>query len=939
MPRSDRIRILSVSLMLVAVGIAGQAYAEPLPLFFKSSYGDARDVVAVARKFQADDPAWQPTLRKRGPKAGQTVVTLHFPTSARAFPVRFGIPLGQVPSARNVTIFDEQNRPLRADVFPLVNFQTAPQHWVLVATVLDVLEPGDRKLTVKWGPDVRRPEPDAAIASEGDENRLAVTGSCVRFVLSAEDLLREISTHTGAAEFAPRGCRVGFKRDGKTLTQRQGRIITLYDGPLYKRFRVESTIGGADFKLHFDVETWADSPYVMVSSRLINESGTPLPLRDLEVFSIRASESSHAVAASGPNDEVVAAAKEIAVAQRVDDWSIEADGREAARGTEDNLGSWVRIAGDTEALTLVVPDFQGFGPGDPDLESRLSAASTGAMRLLHYTPLPSEGDAKITFWDTAARTFRMALHVGSAGDSPAEIAATASHPPSVRIDRHFLTEQNVFHEDRVTHVYDEASLEGARYFNRTRARRQDYPRMGRGMPPPKGEGFENVYTDSGGMLFGEVWQYASTEPGQVADAIKRARVPRGNLPAWYEAGSNVGVSTYRCGDQTLAIALGYLRTGDPEVFEIFEDHPLQFADFSIAHPEGYCHYYCHWRADNHVYTRLGGLVYSYLITGEPWFFEVAEQMGGHLVRAWNGKKGPRDTQTRSAYPGRGLVWLYEITGQRSYWNDAVDLAHWIMQTGMQPNGAMRGFANDDSRISPLYAGYTLLGLTPVYERCGNESLLDALRRCGQWLLTCQGDEHQREGSGTWPRDTLIGGRTNLGPGNCGSTTLCAELQTFLAEHTGRQEFFYSGAAAWANLVTTTRHRGIKGGMPMQAGDTHTTGTWSYTFPIYLHRLPAVAQQHGWPFVIEGVYDPAPERASPVVVFVAAGGRYDEKTLSQPLYVDNRHPVRLRIWSPQPPTEAMFAGSKTPVTYDDKTKIATVTLPAEGKPGLLVLSFR
>jgi hypothetical protein len=262
-----------------------------------------------------------------------------------------------------------------------------------------------------------------------------------------------------------------------------------------------------------------------------------------------------------------------------------------------------------------------------------------------------------------------------------------------------------------------------------------------------------------------------------------------------------------------------------------------------------------------------------------------------------------------------------------------------MATGMQSNGAMRSHANSDKRISPLYAGYTLLGLTEVYERCGNASLLAAMRRCGDWLLTCQGDRTQREAAGTWHRDTLIYGRTNLGPGNCGSTTLCAELQTFLAQHTGEQKYFYSGAAAWANEVTTTRHAGIKGGLPMQAGDTHITGTWSYTFPIYLHRVGAVAQRYQWPFVIEGAYDPDPGRESPIVVFVAAGGSFDGRTLSQPLYVSNDGPVGLKVWCPRRVEKATYAGTDLRTSWQAESGIATVTLPRRCQPGLLTVTLR
>ncbi|MFH1738957.1 MAG: hypothetical protein ABIH23_08095, partial [bacterium] len=387
----------------------------------------------------------------------------------------------------------------------------------------------------------------------------------------------------------------------------------------------------------------------------------------------------------------------------------------------------------------------------------------------------------------------------------------------------------------------------------------------------------------------------------------------------------------------LAMASSYLRTGEREVFEIFQDHPLLYADWAVAHPYGGVHYYCHWDAHVHVYSRLAGPLLCYLADGDPWLFEVSEQMGHYLCDSWGGNDHPHDTQTRSVYPGRGLSWLYEVTGHRAYWNDAVDLTIWFLETGITPKGEVRGFADKDDRLSPLYAGYSLPGIIPVYERCGNERILEAVRKIGDWLIRCQGVPDEPCNAGVWVRDTFIWERENLGPGNCGSSTLCAEVQTWLAQATGEQKYFYSGAAAWANVVTTTRHDGVKGGLPMQTGSARGIGTWSDKLPIYLHRLPAVAEKYAWPFVIEGVYDPT--RESPIVVFVAGGGSFEDGVLKQPLYAANEKPVTIPIWCPQPPIEARYGDRQIELTYDEKFKTATATLPADSKPGVLRVKFR
>jgi len=96
------------------------------------------------------------------------------------------------------------------------------------------------------------------------------------------------------------------------------------------------------------------------------------------------------------------------------------------------------------------------------------------------------------------------------------------------------------------------------------------------------------------MMFGEIWQY--THPYNDVHDLERiiapARGAKGNLPEWYKPKSPSGIAAYRCGDAAMAMAYAYLRTGDQEVFKILNDHVMLYCDWAIAHPEGWCHYYC-----------------------------------------------------------------------------------------------------------------------------------------------------------------------------------------------------------------------------------------------------------------------------------------------------------------------------------------------------------
>lgn len=947
---------------VLSVGCLAQ---QSKPLFVPSDYGDIRDDIARTPRFwSGTDPQWRARIQPRGDIAGQTTVTVDFAESAQRIPVRFGIPLGQAPSPDHVIVYDNNGDIVPADVFALVNFESSPVHWVMIATVLDSPAAGKQDLTIKWGPEISRPTSESSMQLTLDADGAKVTGGQVEFGLSVADLLHDIRLKGGKHVFAPNGSEVSFAHEDKVYRhQPEGRIQMLFDGPLYKRLRVTSSLIDPKFKLHFEVEVWANSPYLRVCSRLINEHQTRrrstaqawFDLNDLRILDFRPTQAGYAISA-GDDTKEYTGQQDVALIQRSDTWAVQVDGISRSRSKDDKPIQWTRIAADGEALTFIPSHFQDYCGPDPDLQSQLLVRSDGTMGLRHYQGYPEPDSGAIKFWKTAARTFRMVLHVNSVPDAadygPGKAAAAIRQWPAVKLDREFLTKQGVFNESEVSTVYDEIALEGARYFDRTRVKRQDYPRAGRGMPPHfEGwiEGMAHPNTDTGGMLFGEVWQYTSAFPSrQMYERVfALAKGPNGNLPKWYTPYDVNGSLTYRCGDHSLALANCYLRTGDRQVYEILQDHSLLYADWAIAHPRGWCHYYPGWTSAGRAYTRLSGPLMSYLVLGDPWLFEVGEQMGGFLVDDWDAKdKTPSGGQSRFVYSARGLCLLYEITGHSSYWNTAADCAIWTMKSSMNATGQVYCYhfePKQQSRITELFAGYVMAGMCPVYDRCGNPQLFNAIARTGDWLLTriSQPDGHDGtpgEHVGGWCRDQVINDSKDNGPGNCGAMTLCAALETWLADRTGDQKYFYAGAAAWANMAASTNHQGIKGGMPMQMGDREKIGTWSDKFPTYLHHMPSTARKHGWPFVVQGVYDGDPDRDSPIIVFVDKGGSIGHDVYRQPLYATNTEDVTLSVWCPAAPAGAYYDTNPIKMTYDPETQLAQVTLPARCGSGVLSLIF-
>ena|GEM_PF-6979479 len=126
---------------------------------------------------------------------------------------------------------------------------------------------------------------------------------------------------------------------------------------------------------------------------------------------------------------------------------------------------------------------------------------------------------------------------------------------------------------------------------------------------------------------------------------------------------------------------------------------------------------------------------------------------------------------------------------------------------------------------------------------------------------------------------------------------------------------------------------------MQTENLWRTGTWSDKLAPYLHRMPAVAERHGWPFIVEGVFDPdATKGGQTVVVFVGAGGLFGEETLVQPMDTGNVEPVRIPLWSPTAPTSATYGGTEIELSPRNADGITYLTLPGGAAPDTLRIHF-
>jgi len=893
--------------------VAWIALADQPPSRPTASPDKVRTQIAQQPRYQWDAAKWELHPRGATNKSGETTVEVQFPVAWQLAPVKFGLPVGALADPANVAVFNEDGKPIPADVFPLGNWRTMSPRWVLICTLLQGSPEQPRTLTVRYGPQVAPAEPARVLTAEKQDNGcVRIKNTTYNLTLDPQRAIRSITIDTDGdgkmdtPEMLPEGMTAAMTPvNGEPLLPQSAVLKTIYDGRLYKLYYLTCSLG-QDLTARFEVEIWAGSPLIFLKTRFISHSLQDLDLYSLTPLRTTSLGAGFQLLVGAAGGKPLKANGPLDVCQRVNNWQIRTPVQTLAEGSEDNLGEWISFWNEDigQCISFIVPNFQEMSPGDPHLESCLQVGKYNSLELEHYRPIEDQPDC--IFRSGMARGFPAVLYVSHRPDFAPVVAAKLKAQPHPIYDREYLTAQGTLPEDEVSHAYDTASLEGARYFHRALIPRQYYPIGSRGTTGiGEGTSMEGRNLHAGGMLYGEVWQYMSD--------------------------GHPGTCSYRCGDIPLALCYEYMRSGDRSVWEIMNLHNQLFADYAIYHAptllQGGNHYYCSWYSMTYVYLRLKGMIVSYYLTGDPWYYRAADQMGSCAVCSWRYSM-PVDSgfpdriggaaQGRAPYVARGLVALYCMTGDPAFYHTAVDLAHYAMRAQTDEGfwwAVLSGPQwQDNQYISALHAGYSMTGLFRLYEQTKNKELLQSLRRACDWLVSIQFGAEELD-PGLWARTQAYPGNADK-MANISTSELVAGNLTDLYQATGEQQYFYAANAGWANSVGAQRS---DGSIPMEVGNS--SSTWSFTLCEYAPRFAGIAERDQLPFVIHTYL---PNRTD--AVYLLGDGRYDGNTYQFSLVVRRSEPTQLPVWCPKAPSEVKLDGAPAQATFNPATGVLTLTVP-------------
>lgn len=119
----------------------------------------------------------------------------------------------------------------------------------------------------------------------------------------------------------------------------------------------------------------------------------------------------------------------------------------------------------------------------------------------------------------------------------------------------------------------------------------------------------------------------------------------------------------------------YLR-GDGRLLALAREAGRYIADIAVDHNHFDIHYHAdtpQWNLFSLIYLRFGGMLFNYLESGDPYYLELTRAVADRWINL-NRQNQPRRNLGRDTEPVEGILWLYDLTGDRHYLEAAADIA-------------------------------------------------------------------------------------------------------------------------------------------------------------------------------------------------------------------------------------------------------------------------
>lgn len=149
----------------------------------------------------------------------------------------------------------------------------------------------------------------------------------------------------------------------------------------------------------------------------------------------------------------------------------------------------------------------------------------------------------------------------------------------------------------------------------------------------------------------------------------------------------------------------YLRQ-DSQLYELALRNADFCADLCCKHTDFVCRYHAAGESQeiySLIYMRFGGLIYSHLETGDPYYLETAQAVAGRWL-ATHRENWPRQNIGRDAEPVEGILLLHDYTGQDYYFDAARQIASDVAAS-LNPDGSWASGAG----VGPFWGTNALEG--------------------------------------------------------------------------------------------------------------------------------------------------------------------------------------------------------------------------------------
>ncbi len=500
--------------------------------------------------------------------------SIPFSHSVTGSHIKMGLPLPSGVSPRQISLYDDQDMYVQADIFPLESWPGISQNWALLAFPAISKKGEQATFTLRFDK-VAPPQEEGIKLEELPGGKMRISNFFYSILLGPEGIESLGSASSDPVAIEWKAGILGPETKDLASPAEKGSVEVIYNGNSYKKVRLLKPMAKG-LIIYQELDLFANSPYIQFQTRFLNTHSEDISLAGILPLQINFGEGIVKSSIAIQPDNVQESAS-FSLHQGYHDWLVAMAEQENVRGNQGNLSEWLTLELSNGVKTQwVFPNFQEMVAQLPDRESVLSFKNS-TLKVHHYKPLNGKQHSTMTLPSGQSRSFNSWIVINPIEEDWERHAKICKTLLPVSYNRSFISKSEILPENQGDVHFDE-------------------------LLEPLALRSSTLASLSGDMPYPSPFQLQGLDYG------------------WNMAAQDRKASSSFAWDITRALVQSYLRLGQREIAASAFQYAMLQADRGVnrnplsnlpsIHPTST--------------DQAEGLLVAYHVWGEPWFRESAE---------------------------------------------------------------------------------------------------------------------------------------------------------------------------------------------------------------------------------------------------------------------------------------------------------------------------